>query len=181
MEMQQEVAHSKEQVRKLRELTVRLFAEGATDLRPLNKLVLGIRAGMRQVQHRTEELKEACAHARDEADVLQLEVENANYLRRAYQESIDRAEREPTPQLDQLHIDPAQDSSTVKRALEAEREARVELIKQLEVEQAELHQVKAARQQVHSRLQRFLQLAQTVQTAAEALKTFVESEMDTED
>lgn len=181
MEVQQEVAHSKELVHKLRELTVRMFEEGTTELRPLHKLVLGIRGGMRQVQRRTEELKEACGHARDEADVLQLEVENANYLRRAYQESIERAEREPTPQLDQLHIDPAQDSSTIRRALEAERGARIELIKQLEVEQAELHQVKAARQQLHIRLQRFQQLAQTVQTAAEALKAFADSEMDTED
>lgn len=186
MEVQHEVAHSKELVRKLRELIVRMFKEGVSDLKPLHKLVLGIRVGMRQVQRKTEELKESCARTRDEADVLQLEVENANYMRRAYQESIERAEREPTPHLDQLHIDPSQDSNTVRRSLETEREvtniqARSELIKQLEVEHAELRQVKATRQLLFARLQRFQQLAESVQTATEALKTFANSEMDIDD
>lgn len=177
MDIQQDVSHCKDLVHRLREQILLLFKDEVTDLKPLQKLILGIRAGMRHVQRKTEELKENCVKVRDETDVLQLEVENANYLRAAYQESIERAEREPTPQLHLLRIDPEQDSASVKHALETEREVtitqtRIELMRELEAEESDLHQVKALHLQLSSKLQRFQQLALSVQTAAEALKSF---------
>ena len=121
MEVQQAVTECKEQIKKLKQLTVRVLVDGSTELRPMQKLVLSIRMRMREIQHKIESLKDVCTKARDHTDELTLEVEKVNYLREAYRVSIEQAERQPTPELTRLHIDPNQSSDTILEALQREQ------------------------------------------------------------